>query len=616
MAQVQEALRDIYINCDISRFVKVLKVNFKFENNVKKEPEEEDYGDHDDFDGYNETGTEDMKVEEKVTMTDFTVKTEHPEKKHVTTDQTQHLIKKIQAINPIDSKDKTIRIRRKQIRTVFQCKKCGDDCVGQKNLNNHMKKIHGQKKKPQEQDISEKCTCRYCDKVMKNPYILNGHLALVHRDEAIKNHPEIEMNKACPHCDQMFFAVTDLDKHSITEHDKSARVWPCRSCGENFERKGILEKHRKEKHFTECAELGMYGFAMDKQCPYCDKQFNKTSNFRGHIYDDHIDKRSLHPDIQPLHTCQECCEQFYGSRKKTYHFKMMHTQNSKCVTCCKIFPNVFALERHTLSEHDDQVHICHICSKEFKKKSNLLVHMKKHTGLKEKQFVCSECPTNGKYATGKYHTQEGLDRHIQENHTNIKYICAFCPATFQNNHKRRGHEKRSHGDKNTPCEQCDKMFVNIEVKNHHVEQVHEKKMNKICPHCGEAFSSTLTFKSHVLRHTNDRQHSCEVCGKAFLIERDLKTHMKTHTKPFNCDLCDAKFGQKLSLQDHVRKDHDGIQVECRFGCGWKVFDRRNMTRHEISNCKLNPIPGAPYTVAMGTANKLALENFLAKKKTV
>ena len=39
----------------------------------------------------------------------------------------------------------------------------------------------------------------------------------------------------------------------------------------------------------------------------------------------------------------------------------------------------------------------------------------------------------------------------------------------------------------------------------------------------------------------------------------------------------------------------------------------NIFRHE-GGCKRNPIPGAPYSISQGTANKLTLAKFHAKLK--
>ena len=40
----------------------------------------------------------------------------------------------------------------------------------------------------------------------------------------------------------------------------------------------------------------------------------------------------------------------------------------------------------------------------------------------------------------------------------------------------------------------------------------------------------------------------------------------------------------------------------------------NITFRHEGQCKLNPIPNAPYSVARGTANKFTLANFHAKLK--
>ena len=101
---------------------------------------------------------------------------------------------------------------------------------------------------------------------------------------------------------------------------------------------------------------------------------------------------------------------------------------------------------------------------------------------------------------------------------------------------------------------------------------------------------------------------------AISTDRYAKKHMYIHTLPVQCEQCDVRVANTGTLKGHVRKLHDQIKIECRFGCGWKTWSRQAVGRHEKESCKLNPVPHASYSVAMGTANKLTLERYHANLK--
>ena len=146
-----------------------------------------------------------------------------------------------------------------------------------------------------------------------------------------------------------------------------------------------------------------------------------------------------------------------------------------------------------------------------------------------------------------------------------------------------------------------------------IRQVHNKTKDKICPNCGEAFFLSETFKIHLLRHTDDRQFPCEVCGKSFFCKRDITKHSDSHTLPYQCDKCNKTFGSKPSLNDHMHVKHDGIKHEFKLNCEMKAWHRRQCHNHEKA-CSLNPVPGAPYSVAVGTASYLTLQRYHQKLK--
>ena len=47
---------------------------------------------------------------------------------------------------------------------------------------------------------------------------------------------------------------------------------------------------------------------------------------------------------------------------------------------------------------------------------------------------------------------------------------------------------------------------------------------------------------------------CQVCGKGSRWPSEMERHMRVHTgeKPFACDMCSARFNQKVNMQMHRR----------------------------------------------------------------
>jgi len=303
--------------------------------------------------------------------------------------------------------------------------------------------------------------------------------------------------------------------------------------------------------------------------------------------------KKTHTEVKAIHKCDYCEELFFALTYKKTHTEKCHSEfvMSQCELCPKSFKHKAALYQHMDKVHDSTIHICDKCSKEFNCKVNLKRHLRKHDDsfqLKVK-FPCDICKKSG-----RYQTSEKLQKHILEEHSGKEHICSECSASFSNSLLLHGHKRRLHDEKTLKCDQCSMMFATQNLKNNHTKVKHVKAKDKVCPYCGEAFEHPTTFEAHVKRHTDDRQYSCETCGKAFLIEVHLKNHIKRHILPIRCELCTKGFTRNSYLQDHIRKVHEGLEVTCRWGCGWKSMTKELVTKHETRRCGLNPVPGTPY----------------------
>ena len=427
--------------------------------------------------------------------------------------------------------------------------------------------------------------------------------------KCVVNDPVVKLDESLKDRSQ---ANSDKVREEAFSEQFQEKLRICKTCGASFPSKRERLKHRQIKHSYELEALGIPTGKKDQSCPYCNQMYEKQVGSSGkgrfrptiekHIFKAHKSKLPQHPDITPEVQCDECDNEFYNLIEFNRHKKLAHGEKAICQVCSKVTKSKVALDIH-MKVHANEVHICKVCRLEYTCLAYLKNHYSRmHETKGEAPFPCKLCYYK------RAQTEEKLNKHMLENHSGVKYTCTQCAQCFKNKYTRRGHERVVHGEKTKKCDDCGKMFVTERTLKVHIIQVHIKSKDKICPSCGEAFFLVETFKIHLLRHSDDRQFPCEVCGKSFFTKRDIRKHSDTHTMPHECDKCNKSFGSKALLKDHVQVKHDGIKHNCRFHCGMEAWFRRQCINHE-KTCSLNPVPGAPYSVAVGTASNLTLERY-------
>ena len=228
------------------------------------------------------------------------------------------------------------------------------------------------------------------------------------------------------------------------------------------------------------------------------------------------------------HVCP-MCDKIMGSRSDLVKHVRIHTGEKpySCGYCPARFTQLGSLRAHETRHTGVKPFKCDICQRAFSIKERLKVHMRIHTG--EKPFHCDLCEKT--FARGSQLIQH------KRTHTGVKpYSCTYCNMKFAFATNLKLHEKKHSGIKDFECPRCYKGFVRQDALRKHIQSYHENERPMRCPICDKSFKGHLG--THLRVHTQEKPYSCTVCEAAFAQNSQLTVHMRVHTgdKPYACQV--------------------------------------------------------------------------------
>ncbi|XP_023240009.1 zinc finger protein 555-like [Centruroides sculpturatus] len=270
--------------------------------------------------------------------------------------------------------------------------------------------------------------------------------------------------------------------------------------------------------------------------------------------------------MEEKHQCPECSKTF---RKKYHLNRHMQTHTCKkpfkCNICGKCFSDSSNLKRHLKLHSDEKPFNCNYegCGWSFKLKHDL----KRHVYRQHPQEILSKsspddpkiksrtCDICGEFFESPFALRRHLISHTRER----RYLCHFCNDAFRAKRSLNRHTRTFHPKEKIPSSCQD---VRDNIKN----VIHERKKTELNPCCSAAIHSE---KARIQREqitfgmTSDTSHEIEDIHEDTTFETDVEPstcfdlfpEVRIDRYELKCVLCQVKFDDEVSMQEHMKKYH-------------------------------------------------------------
>ncbi|XP_063544131.1 zinc finger and SCAN domain-containing protein 12-like isoform X12 [Cydia strobilella] len=208
-------------------------------------------------------------------------------------------------------------------------------------------------------------------------------------------------------------------------------------------------------------------------------------------------------------------------------------------------------------------------------------------------------------------------------HSDVGYMCFFCRIEFPNPDDLKAHTLDSHRDlmyEDQRPPKCDHYSVKLDVTNltcqclkrfdqlsdliHHLQVEHDQPIHaevknyflplrfdsgKLkCASCETEFVAFRNAVEHMNMHY--RNYICDVCDAGFVTRASLQSHKRIHVNgEYQCTTCDQVYNTKVKLQNHVLYTHQGQDKrnKCSY-CGKKFSNFFTKNNHVVKEHGVAP----------------------------
>ena len=221
-------------------------------------------------------------------------------------------------------------------------------------------------------------------------------------------------------------------------------------------------------------------------------------------------------------SCPDCPRMFGAYRSLHQHLKVhMRHKFSRCPICQSVYPNKTHLIRHLQSHSNERSYVCKVCGKSFFYQHALKQHSQVHETGTDRPHAC-------KFCSSRFSRKTNLLEHIRTHTGEKPYSCEFCPMRFLRGAQLRIHQRIHMGETPHKCLDCEKSFATIELL--------EKHQRDNCLRVNAKYERP-NFRREIVPDDKrcediDKPYVCKICGaafkKPFLRTKHINKHLETN----------------------------------------------------------------------------------------